>query len=779
MEILVIFCSSICFISTADLLSTGSTYVIRDDPSLTETHETSISITINNETDTVEMHLTAYTPGTVWAGFGFEDHAYNPFHEHDGTYSIILDYDAQNGNEPVVTEWTLGWRSKGTRYATSEITVLSDATINNQREVVLTRPISGVFVFPSFPSNMTVISAVSNRFSDFSTSFRHESNEDDRNHSSVLIPFAVFVYIQRHIHSAMVTFNVLPPTMEPTLSPFATSNPSVLPTKTPSISPTKSPSNIPSNFPSKSPSKSPSDSPSKMPSKSPTKIPSNVPSYFPSKSPSTTSSPSRSPSPNPSSSPSKAPYSTTDPSRSPSSPPSSSPVSTPNCPNGNVLESHIETDELSVFLTLDCLAQSVLLGIIYTRFEDNWFGLVFNDEMSGDAVIYTAGKKEEAEVMAEGLHWYAINGKKAENVQYDPGKEWKRMYSEWNSDGLHVIFENELDSTPWTGSTADIQFRSAFGDSLFLQKHSSYSSETYTLRLTEVVPTTPTTTLPTVFVSESPSIHPTSAPSPSPSPSPTNTPTPTTVPCPNGNVLAGRQETEHLAVIVILDCLYNTISMDITLRSFNNNWFGLVFNEEMIGDALVYTVGKSGDRAAGLYAYGITGKQRENVQYEAANDWNELLSETVGDGIHILYEQELIKTPWNANTNWIQFRYAIGSDLVLEYHSFRSENTFSIILDSFTLNPSTFPTFDPSEVPSNSPSKTSRSTLEPLISPPLDTETVGPSVSPSITATMTMSMSPTPIPTEFGGVTITVTLLNLVKVFCFKQKLELKQEWLL
>ena len=67
----------------------------------------------------------------------------------------------------------------------------------------------------------------------------------------------------------------------------------------------------------------------------------------------------------------------------------------------------------------------------------------------------------------------------------------------------------------------------------------------------------------------------------------------------------------------------------------------------MIGNAVVYTTGKNGEsRSVALYAYINSGRQIENVQYDAPNDWTEILTENANGGIRIIYQQNLDQTQW-------------------------------------------------------------------------------------------------------------------------------------
>ena len=186
----ILFLSVVIATCRSAIFSTSTVQIIRNDPLLDETHNTSIAITINNITNEVLIYLYKYSPDIVWAGFGFEYLPYNPLNDHNQTYSIILDYDNTLNDSLTVKEYTLSFRGRGTRYNNPEINVLSDIAINGHRDVILQRSINGsLFSFPSSLDpisnkfSMTVISAISNRFSLYETSLRHQGNQDDRNHS--------------------------------------------------------------------------------------------------------------------------------------------------------------------------------------------------------------------------------------------------------------------------------------------------------------------------------------------------------------------------------------------------------------------------------------------------------------------------------------------------------------------------------------------------------------------------------------------------------------------
>ena len=120
--------------------------------------------------------------------------------------------------------------------------------------------------------------------------------------------------------------------------------------------------------------------------------------------------------------------------------------------------------------------------------------------------------------------------------------------------------------------------------------------------------------------------------------------------------------TVDLTIESTISCVDWTITMDITYAGYNHNYFALVFNTQMQGNAIIYTIGKSEDRTAKLHAYYIKGKSPSDVEYDSRRDWTEI-STNISDGIHIKYQQKLSKTSWNIHTKSIKFRYAIGNTL--------------------------------------------------------------------------------------------------------------------
>ena len=190
-----------------------------------------------------------------------------------------------------------------------------------------------------------------------------------------------------------------------------------------------------------------------------------------------------------------------------------------------------------------------------------------------------------------------------------------------------------------------------------------------------------------------------------------NVPTKAPIYCPNGENLSARQIIQNEAVgefdvFVHIKCAENLIIFELVYLSWNNNWFGLVFNDRMFGDALIYTVGKEGEnRNPAMYLYNMTGKNADDIIYK--DEWTRIGRET-WNGINIGYEQDLSKTQWDVSTKSIRFKYAIGYDMVLKHHQFHSNMTYTL-----NLVPTAAPTLSPSVKPTTEPS--ADPTMEPIV----------------------------------------------------------------
>eukprot|EP00484_Ammonia_sp_Unknown_P027583 CAMPEP_0197032826 /NCGR_PEP_ID=MMETSP1384-20130603/11393_1 /TAXON_ID=29189 /ORGANISM="Ammonia sp." /LENGTH=404 /DNA_ID=CAMNT_0042462533 /DNA_START=69 /DNA_END=1283 /DNA_ORIENTATION=+ len=116
----------------------------------------------------------------------------------------------------------------------------------------------------------------------------------------------------------------------------------------------------------------------------------------------------------------------------------------------------------------------------------------------------------------------------------------------------------------------------------------------------------------------------------------------------------------------------NSIYIEITYPGYAGDWFGVVFSDTMIGDALVYTTGKVAEgRDLALWAYVNEDRVITEVVYVADKNWEEYFVDT-SDGIHIIYRTQLSNTEFTLDTASIPIRYvlgALGAGTTLDYHS--------------------------------------------------------------------------------------------------------------
>eukprot|EP01084_Bolivina_argentea_P183962 317373_1 len=139
--------------------------------------------------------------------------------------------------------------------------------------------------------------------------------------------------------------------------------------------------------------------------------------------------------------------------------------------------------------------------------------------------------------------------------------------------------------------------------------------------------------------------------------------------------------TTDLAVDAKINLNDKSITIDITYSGGTNKWFGIVWNDKMFGDAIVYTTGKFNDVELKLYAYDLTDMSTSNVNHNPEKDWEEIETDTTNGIVNIIYKQDLSKTDWTEDTDKIEFKYAIGNTLKLEYHTFRSNDVYTLNFD--------------------------------------------------------------------------------------------------
>merc|ERR1719410_395338 len=115
-------------------------------------------------------------------------------------------------------------------------------------------------------------------------------------------------------------------------------------------------------------------------------------------------------------------------------------------------------------------------------------------------------------------------------------------------------------------------------------------------------------------------------------------------------------------VTVDIDCDAETVNVVIHYTAWSDNWFGVVFSSGMIGDALVYTIGKSGSLADELWPYSLTAKSSSGVSQDSSSTWTQNSITTVGSEITVDFTANLADTPiFSTSTETLTWRGAYGS----------------------------------------------------------------------------------------------------------------------
>ena len=135
---------------------------------------------------------------------------------------------------------------------------------------------------------------------------------------------------------------------------------------------------------------------------------------------------------------------------------------------------------------------------------------------------------------------------------------------------------------------------------------------------------------------------------------------------------------DDFVIVFVLNCFTQRVSVNITYNAYSSNWFGIVFSDNMFGDAIIYTTGKSGDRDLSLYGYSLTGKQSDGsgVSYQASIEWTEVSKTEEANSINIVYETDFgIYDALDPTVDSIGFRWAVGfdNDHALSYHTARGD----------------------------------------------------------------------------------------------------------
>ena len=160
------------------------------------------------------------------------------------------------------------------------------------------------------------------------------------------------------------------------------------------------------------------------------------------------------------------------------------------CKPGTVkygLQAYVDNG-FTVGLWIYCQEETIHLTIDYANYEPNWFGLVFNSQMtpSPNSTIFTTGKSGETRDLA--LYSYALNAKSISSVVYHEERDWQKITQNTVDGTASLEYKIDLSKTKWTTSTSTIEFNYAWGTSsqgVVLGEHSasSVSSQTYKFNL--------------------------------------------------------------------------------------------------------------------------------------------------------------------------------------------------------------------------------------------------------------------------------------------------------
>merc|ERR1719361_1850933 len=163
-----------------------------------------------------------------------------------------------------------------------------------------------------------------------------------------------------------------------------------------------------------------------------------------------------------------------------------------------------------------------------------------------------------------------------------------------------------------------------------------------------------------------PTTDPTKTPTEDPT-EPTSNPT-AVLACPSQSATS---TVDDFTVTIDIDCAAETVNVVIEYAAYSDNWFGVVFSTSMIGDALVYTTGISGDTVSeGLWPYELTAKSSSGVDRDTSSTWTENSITESGSTITVDYTANLADTPiFSTSTESVTWRgMADSSGLALTYH---------------------------------------------------------------------------------------------------------------
>eukprot|EP01083_Nonionella_stella_P130747 396897_1 len=260
-------------------------------------------------------------------------------------------------------------------------------------------------------------------------------------------------------------------------------------------------------------------------------------------------------------------------------------------------------------------------------------------------------------------------------TQYDLGIDVLVATASYNM----IVYGQYLANDCNYGRTIDLHIRFVCGMIPTTTTGSPTTPTTDPMTGAPTAPTQPPMAVPTVVTSSSTKRR-TSPPTNAPSDAPTKRL------CEGNEVRRNAPKAvDDFIVVFEINCITETLLVNITYSTYDDKWFGLVFAQNMLGDALVWTTGKHNDRELGLYAYNNVNKMGNGsgVEYTPDKNWRQRVVTRRRLELNIIYEQDL----WlgfgdiTADQDAIAFRWVTGDTLQLEYHN-RSSNYDELYLEN-------------------------------------------------------------------------------------------------
>lgn len=129
-----------------------------------------------------------------------------------------------------------------------------------------------------------------------------------------------------------------------------------------------------------------------------------------------------------------------------------------------MISAHGTLDDFTVGIDIDCQTEQVTVSIEKCNYMNNWFGIVFSDEMIGQALIYTTGNtgaREKPRPLS--LYQYNNMAKNAKYVKHDDRIEWFEEEIVRDGDCIDIAYSADIEHSPLTLDQPDVNIRYAFG----------------------------------------------------------------------------------------------------------------------------------------------------------------------------------------------------------------------------------------------------------------------------------------------------------------------------